>query len=108
MILHNSLICIFKSNSADEVEVAFKFFDDNGKEIYAGYVDDPRNTDNAWMETTAFNFHDENGTNVEHFRFKAGDDAKNLKWIDINGNLNLYASHKEIVQIAVDQLNAHW
>lgn len=32
------------------------------KQIYAGYVDDPRNTDNAWMETVAQNFHDEDGT----------------------------------------------
>ncbi len=31
-------------------------------QIYAGYVDDPRNTDNAWMETVAENFHDEAGT----------------------------------------------
>ena len=22
-----------------------------------GYVDDPRNTDNAWLETTAYHFH---------------------------------------------------
>lgn len=25
-------------------------------------MDDPRNTDNAWMETVAVNFHDESGT----------------------------------------------
>ena len=30
---------------------------DSGKEVYRGYVDDPRNTDNAWTETTAFHFH---------------------------------------------------
>ena len=29
--------------------------------MYAGYVDDPRNTDNAWMETVAVNFHDDAG-----------------------------------------------
>ena len=29
-----------------------------------GYVDDPRNTDNAWMETVAFNFHDPSGQEV--------------------------------------------
>ena len=29
----------------------------NGEVVYRGYVDDPRNTDNAWMETTAFHFH---------------------------------------------------
>ncbi|XP_039217152.1 ADP-ribose pyrophosphatase, mitochondrial isoform X2 [Crotalus tigris] len=28
---------------------------------YKGYVDDPRNTDNAWMETEAVNYHDESG-----------------------------------------------
>jgi len=31
--------------------------------VYKGYVDDPRNTDNAWMETVAVNFHDELGIN---------------------------------------------
>ena len=30
-------------------------------EVYRGYVDDPRNTDNAWMETVAINFHDGKG-----------------------------------------------
>lgn len=33
----------------------------NGFELYRGYVDDPRNTDNAWMETVVMNFHDEQG-----------------------------------------------
>ena len=28
-----------------------------GAPIYRGYVDDPRNTDNAWMESTAVHFH---------------------------------------------------
>jgi ADP-ribose pyrophosphatase len=27
-----------------------------GKEIFKGYVDDPRNTDNAWMETVCLKF----------------------------------------------------
>ena len=40
--------------------------------IYKGYVDDPRNTDNAWMETAAFNFHDEDGTVFRDFELKAG------------------------------------
>lgn len=35
-------------------------------QVFKGYVDDPRNTDNAWMETVAVNFHDESGiSNVE-------------------------------------------
>ena len=35
-----------------------------GEEVYAGYVDDPRNTDNSWMETVAFNFHDDSGQSL--------------------------------------------
>lgn len=27
-------------------------------QLYTGYVDDPRNTDNAWIETICMNFHD--------------------------------------------------
>ena len=42
--------------------------------VYKGYVDDPRNTDNAWMETTAYNFHDESGI-FDTVKFDAGDDA---------------------------------
>ena len=34
-------------------------------QIYTGYVDDPRNTDNSWMETVAQNFHDESGACVQ-------------------------------------------
>ena len=41
-------------------------------QIYRGYVDDPRNTDNAWMETIAMNFHDDEGHSVAHFRLHAG------------------------------------
>ena len=41
-------------------------------QIYKGYVDDPRNTDNSWMETQALNFHDEDGTSVGAFNLHAG------------------------------------
>ncbi|KAJ2949154.1 hypothetical protein O0L34_g6095 [Tuta absoluta] len=73
-----------------------KFFS-GGKEIYKGYVDDPRNTDNAWMETAAYNFHDERGDTVGALQLRAGDDAVGVRWLDIQPGLNLYASHKEIV-----------
>lgn len=41
-------------------------------QVYRGYVDDPRNTDNAWMETVAINFHDELGTGLARFPLVAG------------------------------------
>lgn len=44
----------------------------NTVQIYKGYVDDPRNTDNAWMETVAINFHDETGDQISQFPLSAG------------------------------------
>lgn len=79
-----------------------------GDEIYRGYVDDPRNTDNAWMETIAVNFHDDAGELVGKFQLRAGDDAKNVKWIDINEKLNLYASHLDLIKSVVMKRKAHW
>lgn len=102
-LLNEEIISIF--SAVTEME---KFFDENGVEVYSGYVDDPRNTDNAWMETTAYNFHDESGDILKNICFEAGDDAGKVKWLDINQNLELYASHREILEQVATRLNAHW
>ena len=39
-------------------------------QVYKGYSDDPRNTDNAWIETRAVNFHDEDGHILNNFRIR--------------------------------------
>lgn len=80
----------------------------SGQEIYRGYVDDPRNTDNSWMETVAYNFHDENGDSVGKFALEAGDDAKGVRWIDIDKDLNLYASHSSLIEKVAKIHHAHW
>lgn len=85
-----------------------ELFSKNGKEIYCGYVDDPRNTDNAWMETVACNFHDETGDNVGRFELHAGDDAVGVEWKDVDSSLKLYASHSDFIRKTAEQLDAHW
>ncbi|XP_037044814.1 ADP-ribose pyrophosphatase, mitochondrial-like [Bradysia coprophila] len=95
------------SSTADLSKSLTEFFN-NGTEVYSGYVDDPRNTDNAWMETVAYNFHDDSGAIVGDINLCAGDDAGKVKWMDLNRNVVLYASHKNIVEIVVTQLNAFW
>lgn len=79
-----------------------------GTAIYKGYVDDPRNTDNAWMETQAMNFHDEDGTSVGAFDLHAGDDAAEVQWMDISSDCKLYASHIDFIHKCVQLHNAHW
>ena len=38
------------------------------RQVYQGYIDDPRNTDNAWIETLAYNFHDETSEVTRDFK----------------------------------------
>jgi ADP-ribose pyrophosphatase len=81
----------------------------SGQIVYRGYVDDPRNTDNAWMETTAFHFHcdAEMGALLP---LHAGDDAAEVTWLDVDEAderyAGLYASHKEWVDKVAATLKA--
>lgn len=79
-----------------------------GIEVFSGYVDDPRNTDNAWMETVATLFHDDKGINVGKLKLHAGDDAVGVKWVDLDRNLNLYANHILFLEEVAKKLKCHW
>lgn len=75
-------------------------------EIFSGYVDDPRNTDNAWMETVASMMVVDYAPEPQ-----AGDDAEGAQWFNLTdieslqeATVGLYASHGEIIQKAIDKL----
>jgi ADP-ribose pyrophosphatase len=78
------------------------FAPSNGREIYRGYVDDPRNTDNAWMETTAMHFHCPRRL-ASALRLEAGDDAGKVTWLDVDPSEDrykrLYANHRDWVDM---------
>eukprot|EP01129_Flabellula_baltica_P017357 TRINITY_DN9600_c0_g1_i1.p1 TRINITY_DN9600_c0_g1~~TRINITY_DN9600_c0_g1_i1.p1 ORF type:complete len:299 (+),score=78.52 TRINITY_DN9600_c0_g1_i1:1256-2152(+) len=74
----------------------------HGVTIYSGYCDDPRNTDNAWMETVAMNFHDETGEIFGDFPLEAGDDAGAVTWMEISSSLDLYASHTDFIRKVIE------
>ena len=67
-------------------------------EIYTGYVDDPRNTDNSWMETACYHIH----LGDASLDLVAGDDAGKAKWTEYSDTLVLYASHKQFIDKAID------
>lgn len=84
------------------------FSPQNGQIIYKGVVDDPRNTDNAWMETVAVNFHDESGQVLDRIQLNAGDDAKKVQWMDMDSHVKLYANHFMFIEDTVKLRQAHW
>uniref|UniRef100_H3A048 ADP-ribose pyrophosphatase, mitochondrial n=1 Tax=Latimeria chalumnae TaxID=7897 RepID=H3A048_LATCH len=85
-----------------------KLFSQEHLEVYKGYVDDPRNTDNAWIETVAINYHDESGEILEQLALEAGDDAGKVKWVDMDQDLKLYASHVQFIEKVARKRGAHW
>jgi len=71
-------------------------------------VDDPRNTDNSWMETCVVNFHDETGQSLSRVPLNAGDDACAVRWLPIDRTLSLYASHGDFVEKVCRYLGAYY
>ena len=51
----------------DKPSTTYNEYNDCIHQVYKGYVDDPSNTDNAWYETTAINYHDSDGTSFAKF-----------------------------------------
>lgn len=71
---------------------------DSAREVYAGYVDDSRNTDNAWMSSASFHRHlsPEEGARL---RLSPSSDAKGAKWVPVSSPF--FASHGQVVQRAI-------
>ncbi|CAF1586152.1 unnamed protein product [Rotaria sp. Silwood1] len=83
-------------------------FENGGIRIYCGYVDDPRNTDNSWMETTAYNFHDGNNEHLALINVNGGSDALSAFWNDLSGEIPLFASHSDFLRRVAEIHRAHW
>lgn len=64
--------------------------------VYSGRVDDPRNTDTRWIETSAYLF------TVNPQTVAAGDDAAEVKWWPLDQlPADLYGSHATIIEHAL-------
>ena len=69
-----------------------------------GYVDDPRNTDNAWVETCAYHFHcsRELGGMLLLDERKTGKQGMGAKWVTMDESdpnyVAMYANHKQMVE----------
>ena len=62
---------------------------ENGRIVYRGYVDDPRNTDNAWMETLCMHFHVPDSL-ATALPLRSGDDACDVKWLEMGDHNPAY------------------
>ena len=70
--------------------------------VHQGFVDDRRNTDNAWIETTAAHVHLDAQLG-DSLALRGGDDANSAAWYTLSPELlsSLYASHAELIRTAL-------
>ena len=84
----------------------------NGVEIFRGYSDDSRNTDNAWIETVVFNYHDDDGSlladvALQVFLFKNNWQINMSRAYNKQSMLNIgLAKNSPILNLTVD--DAFW
>jgi len=70
-----------------------------GELVFNGVVNDPRNTHDAWIETSAYLFKTDS-----NLKIKAGDDANEAEWKEIAQLPTLYASHAHIIEQALPHI----
>ncbi|XP_014725883.1 PREDICTED: transient receptor potential cation channel subfamily M member 2 isoform X4 [Sturnus vulgaris] len=83
-----------------------------GTEVHKGYLDDPRNTDNAWVETVAISVHFDTQNDVEMKRlnsFLQGCDPELcIRWQVLDKRIPLHANHKELLHKVSTLLGAYY
>ncbi|XP_012516997.1 PREDICTED: transient receptor potential cation channel subfamily M member 2 [Propithecus coquereli] len=81
-------------------------------EVYKGYMDDPRNTDNAWIETVAVSIHFQDQNDVELKRLNSNlhshDRGVSIRWQVVDKRIPLYANHKTLLQKVAALFGAHY
>ncbi len=102
----DSVTATLKKELGEEAAVSLNF--ENSRVIYEGVVDDPRNTDNAWMETSGrmVTLTKQEGEKIIP---KGGDDAQHAEWVNVSDYKKLkadgviYASHSKMIDKALDE-----
>ncbi|KAL3837145.1 hypothetical protein ACJMK2_022523, partial [Sinanodonta woodiana] len=78
---------------------------EKGKLIYKGYADDPRNTDNAWLESTVYHYRDKKNI-LRLFSIKATDSGFQATWVIASSELPLYGAHGYFLNLVAEKLYA--
>lgn len=96
-VFTNKIIAVLKSDNNEGKENLGKSMDtivQNSAEVYRGYVDDVRNTDNAWLETTTMLFHDNKREMLGDIEFEVD---SSLCWQEVSGHTKIHDSHAHIL-----------
>uniref|UniRef100_A0A8D8TB01 ADP-ribose pyrophosphatase, mitochondrial n=1 Tax=Cacopsylla melanoneura TaxID=428564 RepID=A0A8D8TB01_9HEMI len=83
-------------------------YDEHAHFISRGYIDDCRNTDNAWLEGTCSGILDKDGHFSICLDLKPGDGAEDVKWLIAHRDMTMPRNHKKFVRYMTELQFAHW
>ena len=79
-----------------------------GTLLYSGYIDDVRNTDNAWIESTSWHLHDDDDVLEAHIGSAVEEhEDPPLFWVPVDEDTVWDRHTKELLIQAAERTNAH-
>jgi len=88
-----------------EVEAILK----SSKLFYQGLTCDPRDTDNAWVESMVMHVHDDTNILSKYEMTEGSNPAiKFVSWATIHKDMSMFANHTKILEKIAEQMNALW
>jgi ADP-ribose pyrophosphatase len=79
--------------------------------VFDDYTESGRNTDNAWMISTAYHKHFKLGENIEEEDFTDKEEVAETAWVDMSEDderfKKLSGSHKKMLSNVLEKLNIH-
>lgn len=82
----------------EKITKAVKDFFVRWDSIHEGYMDDPRNTDNSWVETFDLDFHDSSGETVAALKLNPEYAPSEPHWRRLYGERILYPSQRGLLE----------
>ncbi|XP_076821164.1 transient receptor potential cation channel subfamily M member-like 2 [Clavelina lepadiformis] len=77
-----------------------------GIEVFKGYSDDSRNTDNAWIETSVSSFHDEYNSVFGQCEIKHAEEE--VEWKEVGTDLDWFEDHESMIKKVAEFRGAYF
>ena len=89
-----------------EIDELRTYFGEHMELLHGGLMDDSRNTDWAWIESSVFGVHDGGDGLLHHTSLKAGDDAADARWMLVTPEVlaNMHAGHEVFLKKRIDEI----
>ncbi|XP_076026108.1 transient receptor potential cation channel subfamily M member 2-like isoform X1 [Genypterus blacodes] len=75
------------------------------KQVFEGYVDDSRNTDNAWVETTVLTFHLDRTSPFMDTVATSHGSSQAVQWQEVSGKAQLCSNQRDKVRLIAELHN---